>query len=120
MLMPRLNFYIPYNRALTIAAAMLEPPFLPLATIRGMSEVLSDFLSFQISSFASTTFTKPTGTAMIPAGLRFSSRMSRSNSIKAVGALPMAKMMLESEAVDLFLAFTVLSDEMAINLSDSS
>ena len=57
-----LHFYsIPYNIPLQIAAAKLLPPFLPLATITGTLHLL-------IISFASTTFTKPTGTAIISTG----------------------------------------------------
>ncbi len=53
---------MPYSNALHTAAAMLLPPLRPRATIYGTDE------TFRISSFASTTFTNPTGTPMMPAG----------------------------------------------------
>ena len=54
--------YIIYKSALQIQAAILLPPFRPLATIDGVS-----FRS-RISSLDCTTFTNPTGTAMISSG----------------------------------------------------
>ena len=51
-----------YNSALQMAAATLLPPFLPLATIYGVSSRV------RISSLDWTTFTNPTGTPMTRAG----------------------------------------------------
>ena len=45
-----------------------------------------------ISSLLSTTFTKPTGTPMISAGCSLPASISSLMAIRAVGALPMAKM----------------------------
>ena len=45
-----------------------------------------------ISSLLSTTLTKPTGTPMISAGLSFPASICSCREIRAVGALPMAKM----------------------------
>lgn len=79
-----LHFYsIPYNIPLQIAAAKLLPPFLPLATITGTLHLL-------IISFASTTFTKPTGTAIISTGFILFSSINSFSFIRAVGALPTA------------------------------
>ena len=47
--------------ALHIAAAMLLPPLLPLATIQGIVVLM-------MSSLDSTTLTNPTGTAMMAIG----------------------------------------------------
>lgn len=58
------NYFAEYIRALHMAAAMLLPPLRPMAAIIGMSKVL-------MSSFDSTTLTKPTGTAIMPTGLSF-------------------------------------------------
>ena len=63
----RIFFYLPpasYNNALQIAAAILLPPFRPLATMAGTSVL-------KINSFASTTFTNPTGTPIMSAGRIF-------------------------------------------------
>ena len=63
-------YLIPYNRALQMAAATLLPPFLPSATMYGVS------FSERISSFDWITLTKPTGAPMIRAGFIFPSRIS--------------------------------------------
>ena len=67
-----------------MAAAILLPPFLPLATIQG--SLLSIIISFE-----ATTFTKPTGTPITPSGFTFPSLISSVILINAVGAFPMAK-----------------------------
>ena len=59
-----------YSSELQIHAAILLPPFLPLATIYGIS------LSVRISSLDCTTLTNPTGAAMISSGLSFPSLIS--------------------------------------------
>ena len=66
-----------------MAAATLEPPLRPRATMWGTSMVSS-------SSLLSTTLTNPTGTPMTRAGFIFPSSMSWQARTRAVGALPMA------------------------------
>ena len=75
-----------YSRAFAIAAATLLPPFRPKATMAGMPNFSQ---VSQMSSFASTTFTKPTGTPITSAG-RSPSSMSCERRMSAVGALPTA------------------------------
>ena len=71
-----------------MAAATLLPPFLPLLQIQGTP---ASSQAAMIRSFAGTTFTNPTGTAMMSSG-RNPFRSSSSSASKAVGALPTAKM----------------------------
>ena len=66
-----------------MAAAILLPPFLPLATMQG--SLLSIIISFE-----ATTFTKPTGTYYTLC-FTFPSLISSVILINAVGAFPMAK-----------------------------
>ena len=68
-----------------MAAATVEPPLRPLATMAGTRRASS-------SSFASTTFTNPTGTPTTSAGAIFPASMSSARRRSAVGALPTATM----------------------------
>ena len=65
-----LSIYNIYNSALQIHAAILLPPFLPLATIYGVS------FSERINSLDWTTFTNPTGTPMMSSGVNLPSWIS--------------------------------------------
>ena len=68
----------------TSVAARLLPPFLPSTMSFGI-----EVKGFTIC-FDSFTFTKPTGAAIMPAGVAFSSRINRHSYINAVGAFPKA------------------------------
>ena len=74
------------SSACSAATTSVEPPLRPRITIHGTS------VSPAIRSFDSAAETKPTGMPTTSAGRTPSSRINRTSSINAVGALPMPTM----------------------------